>query len=134
MSCCLKSSETIEMILFFRQVLSRCYQLLASLFQGPSAVARPFILAVGSRLLSQLEGVEKSRPQSSAELQAVQDGIRALEALVFAADETHRKSLRDRTMISSGCIFRSILHLTHSLSTQDLSWWLCFCPSSYLCC
>ncbi|XP_057200170.1 HEAT repeat-containing protein 5A isoform X1 [Triplophysa rosa] len=74
-------------------VLSRSYQLLASLFQDPSAVARPFILALGSRLLSQLEGVEKSRPQSPAELQAVQDGIRALEALVFAADETHRPQL-----------------------------------------
>lgn len=74
-------------------MLSRSYQLLASLFQGPAAVARPFILALGGRLLSQLEEVEKSRPQSPAELQAVQDGIRALEALVFAADETHRKSL-----------------------------------------
>lgn len=74
-------------------VLSRSYQLLVSLFQGPAAVARPFILAHGSRLLSQLEGVEKSRPQSPAELQAVQDGIRALEALVFAADETHRPHL-----------------------------------------
>lgn len=41
--------------------------------------------------MSQLEEVEKSRPQGPAELQAVQDAIRALEALVFAADETNRK-------------------------------------------
>uniref|UniRef100_A0A672QBW6 HEAT repeat-containing protein 5A n=1 Tax=Sinocyclocheilus grahami TaxID=75366 RepID=A0A672QBW6_SINGR len=74
-------------------VLSRSYQLLVSLFQGPAVVARPFILALGGRLVSQLEEVEKSRPQGPAELQAVQDAIRALEALVFAADETHRPQL-----------------------------------------
>uniref|UniRef100_A0A8C2D807 HEAT repeat-containing protein 5A n=1 Tax=Cyprinus carpio TaxID=7962 RepID=A0A8C2D807_CYPCA len=74
-------------------VLSRSYQLLVSLFQGPAPVARPFILALGGRLVSQLEEVEKSRPQGPAELQAVQDAIRALEALVFAADETHRPQL-----------------------------------------
>uniref|UniRef100_A0A8C1EZC2 HEAT repeat-containing protein 5A n=1 Tax=Cyprinus carpio carpio TaxID=630221 RepID=A0A8C1EZC2_CYPCA len=70
-------------------VLSRSYQLLVSLFQGPAPVARPFILALGGCLVSQLQEVEKSRPQGPAELQAVQDAIRALEALVFAADETH---------------------------------------------
>ncbi|XP_065144355.2 HEAT repeat-containing protein 5A isoform X1 [Paramisgurnus dabryanus] len=74
-------------------VLSRSYQLLASLFQGPANISRPFILALGGHLVSQLEEVEKSRPQSPAELQAVQDEIRALEALVFAADETHRPQL-----------------------------------------
>ncbi|XP_051502390.1 HEAT repeat-containing protein 5A isoform X1 [Myxocyprinus asiaticus] len=74
-------------------VLSRSYQLLVSLFQGPAQVARPFILALGGCLVSQLEGVEKSRPQSPAELQAVQDAVLALEALVFAADETHRPQL-----------------------------------------
>ncbi|XP_073682977.1 HEAT repeat-containing protein 5A isoform X1 [Garra rufa] len=74
-------------------VLSRSYQLLVSLFQGPAAVASPFILALGGRLVSQLEEAEKSRPQGPAELQAVQDAIRALEALVFAADETHRPQL-----------------------------------------
>uniref|UniRef100_A0A8C1XP25 HEAT repeat-containing protein 5A n=1 Tax=Cyprinus carpio TaxID=7962 RepID=A0A8C1XP25_CYPCA len=74
-------------------VLSRSYQLLVSLFQGPAPVARPFILALGGRLVSQLEEVEKSRPQGPAELQAVQDAIRALEALVFAADETHRNKI-----------------------------------------
>ncbi|XP_050989656.1 HEAT repeat-containing protein 5A isoform X1 [Labeo rohita] len=74
-------------------VLSKSYQLLVSLFQGPAPVARPFILALGGRLVSQLEEVEKSRPQGPAELQAVQDAIRALEALVFAADETHRPQL-----------------------------------------
>uniref|UniRef100_A0A673IQH5 HEAT repeat-containing protein 5A n=1 Tax=Sinocyclocheilus rhinocerous TaxID=307959 RepID=A0A673IQH5_9TELE len=75
-------------------VVSReSYQMLVSLFQGPALVARPFILALGGRLVSQLEEVEKSHPQGPAELQAVQDAIRALEALVFAADETHRPQL-----------------------------------------
>ncbi len=74
-------------------MLSRSYQLLVSLFQGPAPVATPFILALGGCVVSQLEEVEKSRPQGPAELQAVQDAIRALEALVFAADETHRKWL-----------------------------------------
>ncbi|XP_016400189.1 HEAT repeat-containing protein 5A isoform X2 [Sinocyclocheilus rhinocerous] len=74
-------------------VLSRSYQLLVSLFQGPAPVARPFILALGGCLVSQLQEVEKSRPQGPAELQAVQDAVRALEALVFAAEETHRPQL-----------------------------------------
>ncbi|XP_067223723.1 HEAT repeat-containing protein 5A isoform X1 [Chanodichthys erythropterus] len=74
-------------------VLSRSYQLLVSLFQGPEPIARPFILALGGRLVTQLEEVEKGRPQGPAELQAVQDAIRALEALVFAADETNRPQL-----------------------------------------
>ncbi|XP_059376453.1 HEAT repeat-containing protein 5A isoform X3 [Carassius carassius] len=82
---CLESKDPV--------VLSRSYQLLVSLFQGPEPVARPFILALGGRLVSQLEEVEKSRPQGPAELQAVQDAIRALEALMFAADETHRPQL-----------------------------------------
>uniref|UniRef100_A0A672MR71 HEAT repeat-containing protein 5A n=1 Tax=Sinocyclocheilus grahami TaxID=75366 RepID=A0A672MR71_SINGR len=74
-------------------VLSRSYQLLVSLFQGPAPVARPFILALGGCLVSQLQEDEKSRPQGPAELQAVQDAVRALEALVFAAEETHRPQL-----------------------------------------
>uniref|UniRef100_A0A671S2A4 HEAT repeat-containing protein 5A n=1 Tax=Sinocyclocheilus anshuiensis TaxID=1608454 RepID=A0A671S2A4_9TELE len=74
-------------------VLSRSYQLLVSLFQGPAPVARPFILALGGCLVSQLQEVEKSRPQGPAELQAVQAAVRALEALVFAAEETHRPQL-----------------------------------------
>ncbi|KTF79221.1 hypothetical protein cypCar_00014826 [Cyprinus carpio] len=83
------TSLTIFLLYASADVLSRSYQLLVSLFQGPAPVARPFILALGGCLVSQLQEVEKSRPQGPAELQAVQDAIRALEALVFAADETH---------------------------------------------
>ncbi|XP_076835147.1 HEAT repeat-containing protein 5A isoform X2 [Brachyhypopomus gauderio] len=74
-------------------VLSRSYQLLASVFQGPAAVAGPFIRALGSGLVALLQQVEKSRPQSATELQAALDGVRAMEALVVAAEETHRAPL-----------------------------------------
>ncbi|XP_062863467.1 HEAT repeat-containing protein 5A [Trichomycterus rosablanca] len=74
-------------------VLSRCYQLLASVFQGPPAVAEPFLRALGTPLVAQLQQVEKNHPQSAIELQAVQDGIRALEALVLAAPESQRAQL-----------------------------------------
>uniref|UniRef100_A0AAR2KWJ4 HEAT repeat-containing protein 5A n=1 Tax=Pygocentrus nattereri TaxID=42514 RepID=A0AAR2KWJ4_PYGNA len=74
-------------------LLSRSYQLLASVFQGPTAVAGPFIQALGGQLVGYLQQVEKSRPQTATELQAVQDGVRAMEALVLAAEETHRPQL-----------------------------------------
>uniref|UniRef100_A0A4W4DTP3 HEAT repeat-containing protein 5A n=1 Tax=Electrophorus electricus TaxID=8005 RepID=A0A4W4DTP3_ELEEL len=74
-------------------VLSRSCQLLVSVFQGPAAVAGLFIQALGTRLVALLQQVEKSRPQSAAELQAALDGVRAVEALVFAAEETHRAPL-----------------------------------------
>ncbi|XP_058254714.1 HEAT repeat-containing protein 5A isoform X3 [Hemibagrus wyckioides] len=74
-------------------VLSRCYQLLTSVFQGPAAVAESFIRGLGAQLVAQLKQVEKKRPQTAMELQAVQDGVRAMEALVFAAQETHRAKL-----------------------------------------
>ncbi|XP_066529311.1 HEAT repeat-containing protein 5A isoform X2 [Hoplias malabaricus] len=75
------------------KVLSRCYQMLTSVFQSRAAVARPFIQALGRQLVAHLQQVEKSRPQTVAELQAVQDGVRAMEALVLAAEETHRPQL-----------------------------------------
>ncbi|KAG9268204.1 HEAT repeat-containing protein 5A isoform X1 [Astyanax mexicanus] len=74
-------------------VRSRSFQLLASVFQGQTAVAGPFIQGLGTQLVAHLQQVEKSRPQSSAELQAVQDGVRTMEALVLAAEETNRPQL-----------------------------------------
>lgn len=73
------------------QVLSRCYQLLASVFQGPCALAEPYLRALGTPLVVQLKQTEKNRPQSAGELQAVQDGVRALETLVLAAPESQRQ-------------------------------------------
>uniref|UniRef100_A0A8C7TDC9 HEAT repeat-containing protein 5A n=1 Tax=Oncorhynchus mykiss TaxID=8022 RepID=A0A8C7TDC9_ONCMY len=74
-------------------VVSQSYQLLMSVFQSKTGVAVPFIQGLGSCVVGHLQGVERRRPQSSKELQAIQDGVRALEALVFAADEMHRPQL-----------------------------------------
>lgn len=74
-------------------VLSQCYQLLATVFQGPTAVAEWFIRGLGTQLVDQLQQVEKNRPQTAVELQAFQDGVRAMEALVLAAQETQRPKL-----------------------------------------
>ncbi|KAI4902189.1 hypothetical protein NFI96_029558 [Prochilodus magdalenae] len=74
-------------------VLSRSYQLLASVFQGPTAVTGMFIQTLGRQIVRHLQQVEKSRPQTAAELQAVQDGVKAMEALMLAAEETNRPQL-----------------------------------------
>ncbi|KAJ8391412.1 hypothetical protein AAFF_G00090420 [Aldrovandia affinis] len=74
-------------------VLSRSFQLLLSVFQSPAGVAVPFIRALGGPLVGILQGVEKRRPQSASELQAAQEGVRALEALVSAATDEHRPQL-----------------------------------------
>uniref|UniRef100_A0A4W5N0V4 HEAT repeat-containing protein 5A n=1 Tax=Hucho hucho TaxID=62062 RepID=A0A4W5N0V4_9TELE len=64
-------------------VVSQSYQLLMSVFQSKTGVAVPFIQGLGSCVVAHLQGVERRRPQSSKELQAIQDGVRALEALVI---------------------------------------------------
>ncbi|XP_049451782.1 HEAT repeat-containing protein 5A isoform X1 [Epinephelus fuscoguttatus] len=74
-------------------VVSRCYQLLTSMFQAPSAVAVPYIQALGPPLVRFLQKVERSRPQSGEELLGVLEGVRAMEALVQAADESQRPQL-----------------------------------------
>ncbi|KAL7380923.1 hypothetical protein ABVT39_026023 [Epinephelus coioides] len=74
-------------------VVSRCYQLLTSVFQAPSAVAVPYIHALGPPLVRFLQKVERSRPQSGEELLGVLEGVRAMEALVQAADESQRPQL-----------------------------------------
>uniref|UniRef100_A0A8D3DX18 HEAT repeat-containing protein 5A n=1 Tax=Scophthalmus maximus TaxID=52904 RepID=A0A8D3DX18_SCOMX len=73
-------------------VVSRCYQLLTSVFQAPPGIAVPYI-QVRSRIKNIVDRVERSRPQSPEELLRVLEGVRALEALVQAADESHRPRL-----------------------------------------
>ena len=65
--------------------------MLTSVFQSQGEVRGTYIQALGSCVVRHLQGVEKRRPQSPEELQAVQDGVRALEALVLAADEANRE-------------------------------------------
>ncbi|XP_008275344.1 HEAT repeat-containing protein 5A [Stegastes partitus] len=74
-------------------VVSRCYQLLTSVFQAPPGVAVPYIQALGPALVRFLQKVERSRPQSPEELIGVLEGIRAMEALIQAAEETQRPQL-----------------------------------------
>ncbi|XP_041809707.1 HEAT repeat-containing protein 5A isoform X2 [Chelmon rostratus] len=74
-------------------VVSRCYQLLTSVFQAPPAVAVPFIRALAPPLVRFLQKVERSRPQSPEELLSVLEGVRAMEAVVQAADESQRPQL-----------------------------------------
>ncbi|KAM4625645.1 HEAT repeat-containing protein 5A [Polymixia lowei] len=74
-------------------VVSRCYQMLTSVFQAQSGVAVPYIQALGPPLVRFLQRVERSRPQSPEELQGVVEGLRAMEALVQASDDAHRPQL-----------------------------------------
>lgn len=74
-------------------VLSRTYQLLTSVFQSQQGVSVPYIQALGPVMVRHLQRVERSRPQSPDELLGVLDGLRAMEALVLAADDTHRSKL-----------------------------------------
>ncbi|XP_069049146.1 HEAT repeat-containing protein 5A isoform X2 [Lepisosteus oculatus] len=75
-------------------VLTKSCQLLQTVFQSPSpVVAIPFIQALGPAIVGRLREVEKRTPQSVAELQAAQEGVRALEALVSVADEECRSQL-----------------------------------------
>ncbi|XP_035024699.2 HEAT repeat-containing protein 5A isoform X1 [Hippoglossus stenolepis] len=74
-------------------VVSRCFQLLTSVFQAQSGVAVPYIQALGPPLVRFLQRVERSRPQSPEELLGVLEGVRAMEALVQAADESQRPRL-----------------------------------------
>uniref|UniRef100_H3CA84 HEAT repeat-containing protein 5A n=1 Tax=Tetraodon nigroviridis TaxID=99883 RepID=H3CA84_TETNG len=75
------------------QVVTGCFQLMTSVFQAPPAVAVPYIRALGPPLLRFLQKVERSRPQSPEDLRGVLEGLRALEALVQAAEESHRPQL-----------------------------------------
>uniref|UniRef100_A0A8C5FLQ4 HEAT repeat containing 5B n=1 Tax=Gadus morhua TaxID=8049 RepID=A0A8C5FLQ4_GADMO len=75
-------------------VQTRCYQLLLSVFQHPSrALATPYIHALAPLMVEKLKAVERSRPGSAGELQAVQEGIRVLENLVGMGEEQNRVQL-----------------------------------------
>ncbi|XP_060939458.1 HEAT repeat-containing protein 5A [Limanda limanda] len=75
------------------EVVSRCFQLLTSVFQAHPGVAVPYIQALGPPLVRFLQRTERSRPQSPEELLGVLEGVRALEAVVQAADESQRRPL-----------------------------------------
>uniref|UniRef100_A0A7N8XJN0 HEAT repeat-containing protein 5B n=1 Tax=Mastacembelus armatus TaxID=205130 RepID=A0A7N8XJN0_9TELE len=75
-------------------VQARCYQLLLSVFQHSSrALSTPYIHALAPLMVEKLKAVERSRPGTAAELQAVQEGIRVLENLVGMGEEKNRVQL-----------------------------------------
>lgn len=70
----------------------KCYQLLLTIFQYPNpAVSYPFIHSLVSLVLSRLKESEKAKPETSAELQVVQEGIKVVAAVIALAKEEHRK-------------------------------------------
>ncbi|KAG7511753.1 hypothetical protein JOB18_008846 [Solea senegalensis] len=75
-------------------VQTRCYQLLLSVFQHSNrALSTPYIHALAPLMVEKLKAVERSRPATAAELQAVQEGIRVLENLVGMGEEQNRVQL-----------------------------------------
>ncbi|XP_061766590.1 HEAT repeat-containing protein 5B-like isoform X1 [Nerophis ophidion] len=72
-------------------VQARCYQLLLSVFQHSTRpLSTPYIHALAPLLVEKLKAVERSRPKTAAELQAVQEGIKVLENLVGMGEEQNR--------------------------------------------
>uniref|UniRef100_A0AAY4EME0 HEAT repeat-containing protein 5B n=1 Tax=Denticeps clupeoides TaxID=299321 RepID=A0AAY4EME0_9TELE len=75
-------------------VQARCYQMLLSVFQHPSrGLSTPYIHALAPLVVEKLKAVERSRPSSPPELQAVQEGVKVLENLVAMGEEQNRESL-----------------------------------------
>ncbi|XP_034040274.1 HEAT repeat-containing protein 5B [Thalassophryne amazonica] len=75
-------------------VQARCYQLLLSVFQHSSrALSTPYIHTLAPLMVEKLKAVERCRPGTAPELQAVQEGVRVLEALVGMGEEQNRVQL-----------------------------------------
>ena len=54
-------------------------------------MSTPYIHALAPVVVEKLRAVERCRPASPAELQGVQEGVRALEGLVAMGDEQNRE-------------------------------------------
>ncbi|XP_072344417.1 HEAT repeat-containing protein 5A isoform X2 [Scyliorhinus torazame] len=73
-------------------VLMHCYKLLQSLFPN-RAISTPYIHSLTVLIVERLREVEKEKPSTCTELQAVQEGMKTLETLVSMADEQNRVHL-----------------------------------------
>ncbi|XP_048708556.1 HEAT repeat-containing protein 5A isoform X4 [Caretta caretta] len=72
----------------------KCYQLLLSIFQYPNrAVSYPYIHSLAPSIMRKLQETEKTKPENSAELQVIQEGIKVVAALIAIAEEEHRAYL-----------------------------------------
>ncbi|XP_062973856.1 HEAT repeat-containing protein 5A isoform X2 [Elgaria multicarinata webbii] len=72
----------------------KCYQLLLTLFQHPNrAVSYPYIHSLAPSVVGKLQETEKAKPENSAELQVIQEGIKVVAAVIALAEEEHRTQL-----------------------------------------
>lgn len=51
--------------------------------------------------MRKLQETEKTKPENSAELQVIQEGIKVVAALIAIAEEEHRKSLNSNALLMS---------------------------------
>ncbi|XP_054827797.1 HEAT repeat-containing protein 5A [Eublepharis macularius] len=72
----------------------KCYQLLLTIFQYPNqAISYPYIHSLVPSIVGKLQEAEKSKPENSAELQVIQEGIKVVAAVIAIAKEEHRTDL-----------------------------------------
>ncbi|XP_026637751.1 HEAT repeat-containing protein 5A isoform X3 [Microtus ochrogaster] len=75
-------------------VQMKTYQLLHSIFQYPNpAISYPYIYSLASSIVEKLQEIDKRKPEDTAELHIIQEGIKVLGALVTVAEEQHRSQL-----------------------------------------
>uniref|UniRef100_A0A803T780 HEAT repeat-containing protein 5A n=1 Tax=Anolis carolinensis TaxID=28377 RepID=A0A803T780_ANOCA len=61
----------------------KCYQLLLTIFQYPNkAISYPYIQSLAASIVNKLQETEKAKPENSAELQVIQEGIK-VDFLIF---------------------------------------------------
>ncbi|XP_074091462.1 HEAT repeat-containing protein 5A isoform X3 [Macrotis lagotis] len=108
----------------------KCYQLLLSIFQYPNpAVSYPYIHSLASPIVRKLQETDQIKPEDATELQAIQEGIKVLKALVPVAEEQHRSQLvagilpilvsfllDENTLSSASTILRNL----HDFALQNL--------------
>nr|XP_028577095.1 HEAT repeat-containing protein 5A isoform X1 [Podarcis muralis] len=72
----------------------KCYQLLLTIFQYPNrTISYPYIHSLASSIVCKLQETEKVKPENSAELQVIQEGIKVVAAVIALAEEEHRTQL-----------------------------------------
>uniref|UniRef100_A0A669C918 HEAT repeat-containing protein 5B n=1 Tax=Oreochromis niloticus TaxID=8128 RepID=A0A669C918_ORENI len=77
----------------FRNALNSSDPWSSSVERKIRALSTPYIHALAPLMVEKLKAVERSRPGTAAELQAVQEGIRVLENLVGMGEEQNRVQL-----------------------------------------
>ncbi|KAH0620555.1 hypothetical protein JD844_021134 [Phrynosoma platyrhinos] len=91
----LESKDPVpEQVVKEHRVQLKCYQLLLTVFQYPDrAISYPYIHSLVSSIVNKLQETEKAKPENSAELQVIQEGIKVVAAVIALAEEEHRAQL-----------------------------------------